>query len=402
MPAYRCKIASKDGQVMERIIQSGSVSSLKKMVIREGRFLVHAEKTSERFSLTGFFGRQKLKAKDFYSFNQEFLTLLRAGLPAVVAFDGIIENKSDSYFTSVLESIRNDISEGESLPAAFEKHESFFSPLYIAVLRSGEISGSIPDAIEEFLEYFERSRQIRQKIKAASVYPAILTVCSIGVMIFLITFVVPVITGSFVEANAELPFFTRILLQFSYLIRHYYWAIILGTGMVVCGTSYYLRTEHGKMFFDTFFLKLPFFGELSIIYSTALFSSSLSTVLSGGTPLNNAINISCRLIKNSLMADKIHNAAYDIEQGEGFARAVGKVEVFPDMALRMFAAGEEGGSLEKVLKDVAYFYEREVENKLTIVASTIEPALMILMGFIIGFIIVAMYMPIFQLAETMA
>ncbi|MCK5542481.1 MAG: type II secretion system F family protein [Desulfobacterales bacterium] len=402
MPAYRCKITSKDGQMMERVIQSGSVSSLKKMIAREGRFLVNAEKTSDRFSLSGLFSRQKLKAKDFYSFNQEFLTLLRAGLPAVVAFDGIIENQGDSYLASILKSIRNDISEGESLPAAFEKHEGFFSPLYIAVLRSGEVSGSIPDAIEEFLEYFERSREIRQKIKAASVYPAILTFCSICVMVFLIVFVVPVITGSFVEANAELPLFTRILLQFSDLIRFYYWAIIIGVVLLVYGIYYCLGTEQGKLFFDTYYLKLPFVGELSIIYSTALFSSSLSTVLSGGTPLTQAINISCRLINNIFIMEKIQNAAYTIEQGEGFANAVGKIKVFPDMALRMFAAGEEGGSLEKVLKDVAYFYEREVENKLTIVASTIEPVLMILMGFIIGFIIVAMYMPIFQLAETMA
>ncbi|MCK5312650.1 MAG: type II secretion system F family protein [Desulfobacteraceae bacterium] len=402
MPAYRCKITSKDGQMMERVIQSGSVSSLKKMIAREGRFLVDAEKTSDHFSFAAVFSRQKLKVKDFYSFNQEFLTLLRAGLPAVVAFDGIIENQRGSYFTNILKSIRNDISEGESLPAAFEKHESFFSPLYIAVLRSGEISGSIPDAIEEFLEYFERSRLIRQKIKAASVYPAILTICSISVMIFLIVFVVPVITGSFVEANADLPLFTKILLQFSDLIRFYWWAIISAIILLVYGIYYFLGTEYGKLFFDTHYLKLPFVGELSIIYSTALFSSSLSTVLAGGTPLNQAINISCRLIKNSFMMDKIQNAAYEIEQGDGFANALGRTEVFPDMALRMFAAGEEGGSLEKVLKDVAYFYEREVENKLTIVASTIEPVLMILMGFIIGFIIVAMYMPIFQLAEVMA
>ncbi|MCK5099515.1 MAG: type II secretion system F family protein, partial [Desulfobacteraceae bacterium] len=346
--------------------------------------------------------RQRLKIKDFYSFNQEFLTLLRAGIPAVVAFDGIIENQGDSYFASVLKSIRNDISEGESLPAAFEKHEKVFSPLYIAVLRSGEVGGSIPDAIEEFLEYFERSRQIRQKIKAASVYPAILIACSICVMIFLVVFVVPVITGSFVEANAELPFITQVLLNFSDLIRFYYWAIIIGVGLLVSSISYYLKTEHGKLFFDTYYLKLPFIGELSIIYSTALFSSSLSTVLGGGTPLNRAINISSRVIRNSFMMDRIQNAVHVIEQGEGFASALGKAEVFPDMALRMFAAGEEGGSLEKVLKDVAYFYEKEVESKLTIVTSSIEPILMIIMGFVIGFIIVAMYMPIFQLAEIMA
>ncbi len=402
MPAYRCTIASRDGQTMERVIQSGSVSSLKRKLANEGRFLVNAKKTSDSSPLFSFLSRHKLKVKDFYSFNQEFLTLLRAGLPAVVAFDGIIENLGDTYFGNILKSIRDDISDGESIPTAFEKHETLFSSLYIAVLRSGEISGDIPGAIEEYLEYFARARQIRQKIKAASIYPAILTACSICVMVFLVVYVVPVITGSFLEANAELPMLTQVLLQISDFIRLYYLAIICVLILLIFGVYYYLGTENGKLIFDTLYIKLPFLGEISIIYSTALFSSTLSTILSAGTPLTNAISISCEVVRNSFMLDRIHNSVYAIEQGEGFSKALKKADVFPDMALRMFAAGEEGGSLEKVLKDIAQFYEKEVENKLTIVTSTIEPLLMILMGFIIGFIIIAMYMPIFQMAEIMA
>jgi type IV pilus assembly protein PilC len=393
MPAYKCKIAVSGGEVVEKVIKSNSVSSLKKMIAQDGGFLVNAEKV--------FFLQQKIKPKEFYSINQEFLTLLRAGLPVVIAFDTIIEKQDKTSLVKILKNIREDISKGESIANAFEKYETVFSPLYIASLRSGEASGNVSDAIEEYLEYFERSQQIRQKIKSASVYPAILTICSVFVVAFLMVFVVPAITGTFVAAGAELPISTSILLGFSAFIRSYFLAIIMGIILITWGVSFYLKTDKGRLLFDTYYLKLPFLGDLSVIYSTALFASSLSTVLTGGMPLNKALQISKGLIKNMFFQAEIQNVVKSVEQGRGFTQSLNELDILPDMALRMIAAGEEGGALEKVLKDIARFYEKEVEAKLTIIASTIEPLLMVLMGFVIGFIMLAMYMPIFQMAGIM-
>jgi len=392
MPAYKCKIAVSGGEVIEKVIKSNSASSLKKTIARDGGFLVNAEKV--------FFLQQKIKPKEFYSFNQEFLTLLRAGLPVVIAFDTIIAKQDKTSFVKILKNIREDISQGESIANAFEKYETVFSPLYIASLRSGEAGGNVSDAIEEYLEYFERSREIRQKIRAAAVYPAILTICSVFVVVFLIVFVVPAITGTFVEAGAKLPIFTRILLGFSAFVRSYFLALIIGISLIIWGVSFSLKTDRGRLLFDTYYLKLPFLGDLSIIYSTALFTSSLSTVLTGGIPLNQALQISKGIIKNIFFQAGINNVIKSVEQGQGFTQALNEIDMFPDMAVRMIAAGEEGGALEKVLKDIARFYEKEVEAKLTIITSTIEPLLMVLMGFVIGFIMLAMYMPIFQMAGT--
>jgi len=401
MPEYKCKIAMGDGKIVERVIQSGSLNLIKKQVSEDGGFLIKAQKSSGSIAFNFSLNRNKLKQKDFYSFNQEFLTLLRAGLPVVITLDSITEKQDESFFSKVLKSIRDDISEGTSVSNAFEKYVNTFSPLYIATLRSGEASGNIPDAIEEYLEYFERSIQIRQKVKAASVYPAILTLCSVFVVAFLIVFVVPSITGTFVEAGAKLPLFTEILLSFSDFVRSYFLIVSGGICVIVWGVSYYLKTESGRLLFDTYYLKLPFLGELSILYSTALFTSSLSTVLGGGIPLNQALIISKGLIRNGFMQAGIKNAIESIEKGEGFAQALYEIDIFPDMALRMISAGEEGGNLEKVLKDVARFYEKDVEAKLSILTSAIEPLLMVLMGVVIGFIMLAMYMPIFQMAGTM-
>lgn len=392
MPAYKCKIAVQGGDILEKVIEAASPSALKETIAQEGGFLVKVEKYAPRF--------KKIKPKEFYSFNQEFLTLLRAGVPVVIAFDAIIEKQEDTSFAKVLKDIRNDISQGKPIATAFERYERIFSSLYIAVLRSGEASGNVPDAIEEYLEYFERSRQIRQKIRAAAVYPFILTVCSVFVVAFLIIFVVPAITTTFVESGAQLPFLTSLLLGISDVIRSYIWVILIFLAVIGWGIRLYLSTEKGRLLFDQHYLKLPFLGELSIIYATSLFASSLSTVLTGGIPLNNALNISKGVINNQFYKAGIKNAIRLVEQGRGFSQSLDEIPFFPKTALRMIAAGEEGGHLEKVLKDVARFYEKDVEAKLTVLASSIEPLLMVLMGFVVGFIMLAMYMPVFQMAGT--
>lgn len=397
---YKCKIVGKNGVTVEKMIQADSVAALERKVARDGGFLIRAEKASQGMSVNFSIGRQKPGLKDFFSFNHEFLALLGAGIPVVMALDGILESNEEKYFSRVLRQIRNDISDGESVSNAFEKHVPYFSPLYIATLRSGEAAGNIPDAIEKYLEYLERSHAIREKIKSAAIYPAILTVCSLAVVTFLLLFVVPAISGTFVVSGAEMPVFTQWLLQISDFVRSWFQVILICLILFFLGVSFFLKTDRGRLIFDTWRLKLPFVGKLSVIYATALFSSSLSTVLAGGSPLNQALHISNGLIQNRRIHAGIEQAIRRVEDGESFAQSLQAVQVFPDMALRMIRAGEGGGRLEKVLSDLSRFYEKEVANTLAMITSTIEPALMVVMGFVIGFIMLAIYMPIFQMAGT--
>jgi type IV pilus assembly protein PilC len=397
---YKCKIVGKNGVTVEKMIQADSVAALERKVARDGGFLIRAEKASQGMSFNFSIGRQKPGLKDFFSFNHEFLALLGAGIPVVMALDGILESNEEKYFSRVLRQIRNDISDGESVSNAFEKHVPYFSPLYIATLRSGEAAGNIPDAIEKYLEYLERSHAIREKIKSAAIYPAILTVCSLAVVTFLLLFVVPAISGTFVVSGAEMPVFTQWLLQISDFVRSWFQAILICLILIFLGVSFSLKTDRGRLIFDTWRLKLPFVGKLSVIYATALFSSSLSTVLAGGSPLNKALHIANGLIQNRRIHAGIEQAIRRVEDGESFAQSLQAVQVFPDMALRMIRAGEGGGRLEKVLSDLSRFYEKEVANTLAMITSTIEPALMVVMGFVIGFIMLAIYMPIFQMAGT--
>lgn len=398
MARYKCKIAGKDGTTVEKMIHADSAAALERIVSRDGGFLVQAKKLSPRTSVSLSIGRQKPGLREFFSFNHELLALLGAGIPVVTALEGILKKNEKKYFFRVLQEIRNDISEGESLSNAFEKHVPYFSPLYIATLRSGEAAGNIPDAIEKYLEYLERSQAIREKIRSATIYPAILTVCSLAVVTFLLMFVVPAITGTFIESGSDMPVFTQWLLRISDFVRSWFHMILIGLALIFSGVSLYLKTDRGRLAFDTLWLKLPLVGNLSVIYATALFSSSLSTILAAGTPLNQALQIAKGLIRNRRIHAGTEEVIRRVEDGEGFAESLEAVQVFPDMALRMIRAGEGGGRLEKVLSDLSRFYEKEVANTLAMIASTIEPALMVAMGFVIGFIMLAMYMPIFQMA----
>lgn len=400
MAQYKCKIAEKDGTTVEKMIHADSAAALERIVARDGGFLIHVENSSRRMPVKLTIGRQKPGLKNFFSFNHEFLALLGAGIPVVMVLDSILENNEEKHFSRVLQQIRNDISEGESLSNAFEKHVPYFSPLYIAMLRSGEAAGNISDAIEKYLEYLERSQAIREKIKSAAIYPAILTVCSLAVVTFLLIFVVPAITGTFVESGSGMPIFTRWLLQISDFVRSWFLVILICLILIFSGISLYLKTDKGRLVFDTWCLKLPFVGNLFVIYATALFSSSLSTILSGGSPLNQALYIANGLIQNRRIHAGIEQAIHRVEDGESFAGSLKEAQVFPNMALKMIRAGEDGGRLEKVLSDLSRFYEKEVSHTLTMITSTIEPALMVAMGFVIGFIMLAMYMPVFQMAGT--
>lgn len=402
MPEYRCTIAVKNGKSVKRVIHAESLKSVRETIEKDGGFLIKVSKTRESGFLTRWGQKTKIGTKQLYAFSQEFLTLLRAGLPVVIAFDTIIEKLPDESFGRILTQIRNDISKGESVTGAFEKFEYLFTSLYISLLKSGEASGDIPGAIEEYLQYFERATLIRRKIRSASVYPAILSVCSIFVVAFLIVFVVPTITGTFVEAGAQLPVFTQLLLMVSHGVKTYFGFLVFLAILFAGGFYSFVRTDRGRMILDTAYLRIPVIGPMTVIYATAMFSASLSTILKAGVPLNHALPIARNVIQNRFMRVGIKNAIELVERGQGFASALYDVSIFPDMALRMISAGEEAGNLEKVLKDVAQFYEKELDAKLSVLTSAIEPALMVLMGIIIGFIMLAMYMPIFQMAGAMS
>ncbi|MBN1848454.1 MAG: type II secretion system F family protein [Deltaproteobacteria bacterium] len=402
MPAYRCKISTQGGRIIEKILMGSNKASLKEHLEREGNFVFDISRAEGLWPFLKKGKRQKrIKLKDLLVFNQEFAVLIKAGLPIVSALNLIIE-KSDprEELIEVLSDVRDDVSSGASLSEAFNNFSQIFSNLYVATLQAGERSGNISLAINRYIAYMKKIGEIRQKIIAASVYPVILTMVSIFALLFLLIYVVPSFTKTFFEAGTQLPGLTLLLVNVSDVIKSNFIFFLIFVVAGYIGYHYSKQTGTGKMYLDKFKLGVPYIGGIYVHYALAKLSRTLSTVVAGGTPLVDSVRISSGTLDNAFLSLKLEEAANDLEKGTGFSESLARTGAFPRLALGMIEAGESSGALEQVLDDVADFYETDVDTRLSVLTSSIEPALMIIMGLLIGFIVLAMYMPIFQMAST--
>ncbi len=401
MPSFRCKMTTPEGKVVQRRFFASSKAALREDLEREGNFVLEiqrAEPVSEVLRLGAF--RKPVKTKDFLAFNQEFLVLIKAGLPIIAALDAIIEKGGNADFIDILKEIRNDVASGESLSTAFSRFRHIFSSLYVATLRAGEKSGNLASALARHIQYLKKVEEIRKKVVTASVYPVILTVVSLFALIFLLTYVVPTFAKTYLEAGTKLPTLTLVLVHFTTGLRDNFVVLATTLVLVIAAVFYYSRTESGAMVLDKAKLKVPFFGDLYLHYYISRFARTLAMVLGGGIPLLEAAKTATGTLRNRFMREKLDEVTHMLEQGEGFSSSLAKVGVLPGLALRMIDAGENSGALEDVLLDLAEFYESDVETRLSIITSAIEPGLMIIMGLLIGFVVLAMYLPIFQMAST--
>lgn len=401
MSTFKCKILTRDGQSQEKTLIAQDSGSLKAYLEREGFFVVQIRRSDGLGAMIkgGMPGR-RIRLKDLMTFNQEFSVLIKAGMPILAALDVIIEKRGGDEFTRVLSEVRNDISGGASLSEAFGKHTHLFSGLYISSLKAGEKSGDVGPSIARYVEYIKKVMAIRKKIVTASVYPVILTTVSVFAVLFLLVYVVPSFTGTYFEAGTELPRLTRVLVGVSERMRELFpYLLLLVIGLALGGRAY-ARTGTGRAAVDKAKLGIPFLGTIFADYSLSKMARTLATVLHGGLTLLDSLRISAGTLDNRYLEEKLDLAAEDIERGTSFSEAISKTGAFPKLALRLLEAGEKSGALEQVLNEIADYYENEIDARLSILTSSIEPALMVVMGLLIGFIVLAMYMPIFQMAGT--
>jgi len=401
MPTFKCKIATSSGGIVEKNLIADNKASLKEHLENEGNFLLQIRKTGrgESFFQKGI-NRKRFKIRDFLSFNHEFSVLIKAGLPIVKALDSILEKDDEGELNDILKEIRNDVFKGGSLSDSFRKYSNLVSNFYVASLAAGEKSGNIPVAISRYLKYMKKMLALRQKVVSASIYPAILIVVSTFVLFFLLIYVVPTFTQTYFSAGTKLPRITLFLVVTGGILKSNFVEILFCLIFLAAGFFYFRRSETGRLYIDKWKLAVPFLGDIYSHFFVSKMSRTLSMVLASGTPLVNSVQISADTMGNKFLKLKIEMVIKLLKEGAGFSKSLLKTEVFPKLAIRMIDAGESAGALEKVLDDVSDFYENSVDTKLSILSSSIEPILMVIMGFMIGFIVLAMYLPIFQLAGT--
>ncbi len=399
MSSYVCKIGMPDGRIVEKEFSGDSSALLRESLEEQGFYVFGIRKKG--WSLFGAEkSRTRLGGRQFLTFNQELLVLIRSGLPILKVLDTLVERTEPGGLRSVLEEVRTEVRGGAALSEAFARFPGQFPHLYIASIQAGERTGDLPVTLLRFVAYQKRVEAIKAKVKAALFYPALLSLMAGVVLVFLLTFVVPRFTQVYADAAMELPLLTRLLMGVASFFADYYLLLFLGAAALVAFLRSAVKTERGRNAFDQLRLQLPFFGGLARDYAVSSFCRTLSTILAGGIPIVSAFRMARGTLNNSVLERRALAAIKHVEEGAGFSPALEKMNFFPTIALRMISVGEQGGSLPDMLSDVSEYYEGLVEQRLEQLTSIIEPLIMMAMGVLIGVILLAMYIPIFQLAGT--
>lgn len=399
MPVFHCKIGTSDGRVLEREFEATDRQALMENLEEQGFFVFRIRRAGLR-GLLGATGGARLSGRRFLTLNQEMVVLIRAGLPILQVLDTLVERMEAGRLLEVLREIRSDVKGGGALSDAFGRFPAMFPQLYVASLRAGEQSGDLPVTLARYIAYQKRAEAIKAKVRSATFYPALLAIAVVAVLAFLLLYVIPNVTQVYVDAGAELPLLTRLVIGVSngLVTTLPGWLPLLIIGVVILRRL--AQTDRGGYLVDRWKLRLPFFGALFSEYALSAFCRTLSTTLASGITIVQSMQMARGVLNNRLLEDRMAMAVRKIQEGTRIADALEQTGTFPVLALRMIGVGESSGSLGDMLTDVADYYESEVERRLERLATLIEPLMMLVMGVLVGGIVVAMYIPIFQLAGT--
>ena len=347
--------------------------------------------------LTKFF--QRIRPQDVSIITRQLATLLEAGTPLVSALDAIIEQTDNHALKKVVAQVREEIKEGRSFADALEPHRKAFTDLYVNMIRAGEESGALEGVLLRLADFTENQIRLKNRIRAALAYPIFMVIIGAAIMGFLLTFVIPTVSQVFQEMGSTLPLPTRILLGVSAVFRGFWWGLIGVSILLAVGIRRYLQTPKGALQWDRVKLQLPLFGKIILQGAVARFARTLATLLQGGLPILNSLDIVKTVVNNQLLAQAIEETKLAVREGEGIAPSLKTSGLFPSMVTHMIATGEASGNLEKMLVKVADAYEAEVETKVTALTSILEPVIILAMGLVVGFIVISILLPIFEMNQ---
>jgi len=400
MTIYNCKLGSSDNKILEKEFEAANQETLRQSLEEQGFFVFEIKKKPFQFIREKGLTRRKVDTRELVAFNQELLVLIKSGLPITQALDTILEKGEKGKLVEILQDIREEIKGGASLSDAFEKHPGVFSHLYVASIRAGERTGDLPQTIRRYLTFLKRVEGFRKKIISAFIYPAILVTVAFFAVSLLLLYVVPTFTKVYADAGSQLPLPTLILISFTNMLKRY---ILIIFGLIVVGVVFFRRwsrTEQGRFLVDGWKLRIPFLGNLLIKYAVAGFSRTFATVLGSGIPIVESLKMSVGTLNNQVLERRLLDAVVRVEEGTMLSVAIEKTKIMPPIALRMLAVGETTGALEEMLGEISDYFEEEIDRNLHILTTAVEPAIMIVMGLIIGVIIITMYLPVFKIAGT--
>lgn len=358
------------------------------------------KKSSSLSGLMDISLRQTVSTKEISVFTRQLATLLGAGIPLVPSFGVLLAQTKNPGLVKILAQIRGDINEGKSLTASLETYPRIFPPFYINMVKAGEASGTLNLVLERLADFSENQQALISKIRASLAYPVIMLLVGTLVIFLLMTFVVPQITEIFTDMQQTLPLITIILIAVSHFLKSFWWLIFL---LILAGIAAFkyltAGTQAGRRSWDLIKLRVPVWGSVNLKIAIARFARTLATLLHSGVPLLTALDIVGRVVNNMFISETIAIAAREVEEGQSLSAPLAQSGIFPPMVTEMIAVGEQSGSLERMLDRIATAYETEAQSDILVMTSLLEPLMILAMGLAVGFIVVSILLPIFEMNQ---
>ncbi len=344
--------------------------------------------------------KKKVTGRDLVVFTRQFSTMVDAGLPLVQCLDILGKQSENPTFGEIILNVKGNIEKGSDLSDSMRKHPKVFDGLFCNLVEAGEVGGILDTILKRLADYIEKAESLKKKVKSAMVYPGVIVTVAIGVVAFLMIFVIPAFANLFSTGGGDLPAPTKIVMMVSDFFRTKWYYLFGGVAAIIFLFKKIYSTERGRVEIDKLALKLPVVGNLIRKVSVAKFTRTLGTLIASGVPLIEGLEICARTSGNKVVEKAVFNTIEAIKEGESIAAPLSRESIFPPMVTQMIDVGENSGSLDIMCNKIADFYDEEVDNAVAALTSLLEPMLMVFLGFVVGFIVVAMYMPIFKLGEA--
>lgn len=401
MPIFEYEALNGSGKAVRGIIDAESARTARTKLKGQGVYPTEIREESAALAQRGSALRlfSRVKAKDLAQVFRQMATLMEAGIPLVSCLSALIDQSGHPYLRTTLTQIRERVREGSSLADALTAHPRIFSGLFIGLVRAGEVSGTLALTLSRWADFSEHQVALRQRIRAALTYPAFMFVIGLGVLFFLLTFVVPTVTKIFSDLGQALPWPTLILIAVSDFLNRFWWAVGAVLILLIFWLRKYLRSESGGLLWDRLKLKLPLVRDLHRRLAVSRWARTLATLLGGGLPLLQALEFSQDVAGNRLLSRALGEARERIREGEEMAPSLKVSGLFPSVVLEMVAVGEKGGVLARMLEKVASSLENEAESDLRGLIALVEPLMILVMGVGVGFVALAVLLPILEMSQ---
>lgn len=397
MPVYKWEAKSRDGQVKKGEMEAANEAAVNEFLKRQQMVPVKVKAKPKELVLFGG-GGKKVTQKDIVIFVRQFSTMIDAGLPLVQCLDILGAQQPNPTFKKTINQVKDDVEAGSTFADALKKHPKIFDTLFVNLVAAGEIGGILDTILNRLAEYIEKTEKLKQKVKSAMVYPASICVVALVITAGLLLFVIPVFEAMFSDMGGTLPLPTQIVINLSEFLQAYWYIVFGGMFGAFVGFKKYYATAKGRAVCDRLFLKAPVAGDLIRKNAVCKFCSTMGTMLSSGVPILDALDITSKTAGNIVIEEALIETRNAISEGKTIVEPLEKTQVFPSMVVQMIAVGEATGAMDAMLTKIAEFYTDEVDTAVDGLTALMEPAIMVVLGGLVGGLIIAMYLPIFSMA----